>query len=281
MSPLCLLLVAIIVALPIAWLASEFRGSRTLRITLGILSMGVMATCIWALSTLLIRFNYNAWYGGATGDLIRTSLLQIEDGQLDRVLTVWRGLDQQYQPTYENRAQYQTLVEEATRRMRGDVPIEAGSHWDASAFRSETWVGHWEDGYGYWIVINDLGRPFDILRSGNPPTKMHSVSVSPDFTVLKFKEDVRWSHTLTLKNKYEVIHEWFDLEKGAVWETQPMYKLIRASDEQKRMTQQDSAANESQPIRYDKLNVLGSWLRSLASSFGDIAMLGQVAMAQV
>ena len=201
------LLIAIIIALPTAWLASEFRDNRILRITLGILAIGVTATCVWTLNAVLTRFNYNAWYGSATGDLIRTSLAQIEDGHLDRVLKVWRGFDQQYKPSYENRANYKGLVEEATRRMRGDVPIDAGSPWDASVFRSDTWVGHWEDDYGYWIVINDLGRPFDIVRSGDPPTKMHSVTVSLDFTVLKFKEGDQWSHTLTLTNKFEASHD--------------------------------------------------------------------------
>lgn len=242
MSPLALLLIAIIIALPIAWLISEFRGSRTLRITLGILAIGATATCIWALSNVLTRFNYNAWHGGATGDLLRTSLAQIEDGHLDRVLRVWRGLDQQYQPTCENRANYKGLVEEATLRMRGDVPIEAGSPWDASAFRSDTWVGHWEDGNGYWIVINDVGRPYDIVQSGQPRSMVHAVSVSSDFRVLTFKEGDQWLHTLTLKNKYEASYEWFDLRRGDVWEIRPVYKLIRASDQQKAMTQQDGHA---------------------------------------
>lgn len=247
MTPPGFLLIAIIIiGLPIAWLVSEFRGGRVLRIALGLLAIGVVATC-WALSTIVSRFNYNAWYGGATGDLISTSLHEIEDGNLDRVLRVWRGLDQQYHPTYENRARYKQLVEEATRRMRGDVPIESGSPWDASVFTSETWLGHWEDGKGYWIVVNDVGRPFDILQSGQPRPKMHSVTVSPDFTVLKFKEGERWLHTLTLKNKYEAIYEWFDLEKGSVWETGAMYKLIRASAEQKKMTH-DNPANGRQPI---------------------------------
>lgn len=251
MSPLGFLLIAIIVGLPIAWLVSEFRGSRPLRISLGILAIGLMATCIWALSSVLTRLNYNAWYGGATGDLISTSLQQIEDGHLDRVLKVWRGLDQQYRPTYENRARYDELVKEATARMRGDVAIEVGSTWDASAFRSETWLGHWEDGYGYWIVINDIGRPFDVLQSGQPRAKAHDVSVSPDFRVLKFKEGDQWQHTLRLKNKYEADYEWLDLQKGTVRETRPVYKLIRALEEQKAMTQQDGPANRSQPVQPD------------------------------
>ena len=66
--------------------------------------------------------------------------------------------------------------------------------------------------------------------------------MSPDFTVLKFKEGDQWLHTLRLRNKYEASYEWTDLEKGAVWKTNPIHKLIRASDQQKKMTQQDKAA---------------------------------------
>jgi hypothetical protein len=245
MSPLGFLLIAIVVALPIAWLASEFRGSRALRISLGILAIALMTLCAWTLNTVHTRFTYNAWYGTATGDLISTSLQQIEDGHLDRVLKVWRGLDQQYRPTYENRAHYDELVKDATARMRGATPIEVGSAWDSSVFKSKTWLGHWEDGFGYWIVINDIGRPFDVVQSGQPRAKVHDVFISPDFRVLKFKEGDRWLHTLTLKNNYEASYEWFDLQKAMVWETRPVYKLIRASDEQKAMTQQDGPANRS------------------------------------
>jgi hypothetical protein len=248
MSTLGFLLIAIIICLPIAWLLSEFHDNRTLRITLGILALGVMSTCIWALSSMLIQFNYNAWYGGATGKLLSTSLKQIEDGHFDRVLKIWRGLNQQFHPTYENRARYKDLVEEATQRMRGDVSIEAGSLWDASVFRPETWVGHWEDANGYWIVINDIGKPFDIVQSGQPRSKVHSISVSSNFIVLKFKEGDQWLHTLTLKNKYEASYEWLDLEKGTVWQTRPIYKLVRASDEQKKMTQQNGLTNTNQGI---------------------------------
>lgn len=251
MSPLGFFLLAIIGAWPIAWLISEFRGGRTLRISLGILAIGTSTLCTWVLSTVVTRFNYNAWYGGATSDLISTSLQQIEDGHLDRVLKVWRGFDQRYQPTYENRARYRELVEEATLRMRGEVPIESGLNWDASAFSAETWKGHWDDGYGYWIVINDVGRPFDIMQSGQPRAEVHSVSVAPDFTVLKFKEGEQWLHTLTLKNKYEASYEWFDLTEGKVWEMRSIYKLIKAAEEQKKMTQQAAGAKNGFSIQLD------------------------------
>jgi hypothetical protein len=133
-------------------------------------------------------------------------------------------------------------VDEATARMRGDAPIESGSPWDASIFGPETWLGHWEDGSGYWIVIEHLGKSFDIVQSGRSRAEVHSVSISPDFRVLKFKEGDRWQHTLTLKNKYEASEEWFDLQKGTVWETRPVFKLIRATDGQKTMPQQDASS---------------------------------------
>jgi hypothetical protein len=133
--------------------------------------------------------------------------------------------------------------------MRGEVPIEAGSAWDASVFSSETWLGQWEGEYGLWIVINDLGRPFDVVQSGEPRAKVHDVWTSPDFRILRFKEGDQWQHTLTLKNKYEAEHAWVDLPKGTIRGTRPMHRLIRASEDQKAMTQQGGATNGSQPIR--------------------------------
>lgn len=207
---------------------SGLYKSRLLRAFLLVLLLGVACACVWAFTTVALTLDYSAWYGYATSDLIKTSIHEIEDGNLGRVLTVWRGLERQYQPTYENRAKYDTLVAEATRRMRGDVPIEPGSPWDATAFSGETWDGHWEDDSGYWLVIDSDHEPFDIVRSGDFPNAMESVTASPDFTVLKFKEGDKWLHTLTLKNKYELSHEWFDVEKGRVWESVTMHKLVRA-----------------------------------------------------
>lgn len=239
MSPLGLFLIVIIIALPVAWMVSEFRCNRSLRITSGVLALGGVTVSVWALSTVTTRFNYNAWYGHATGELIGTSIHEIENGHFDHVLKVWRGLHRQYHPTYENRAGYQKLVEEATSLMRRDSSIDPGTAWDASEFERGTWVGHWENEHGYWLVVNDGDDPFDIIRSGDPLTKMHSVFASPDFAVLKFKEGDKWSHTLTLQNKYEAVQEWFD-GKGTVWKTETMHKLVRATSEQKGTTQQSS-----------------------------------------
>ncbi len=246
MTLLEFLIIVIIFGLPIGWIASEFQNRRVLRVFLGLLTIAAISVCVWIHSMISFTFNYNAWYGGATGRLIDTSLQQIEDGHLERTLKIWRGLNRQYHPTYENRARYDELTEEATARLRGDVLIEKGSPWDAAPFDAKTWLGHWEDGFGYWMVIDSSytpKRPFDIVQAGQPRPAITSISISPDFRVLTFTEGSKWRHTLTLKNKYEASYEWFDLQKGVVWQNQPIYKLIRASDEQKKMTQADAASS--------------------------------------
>jgi hypothetical protein len=241
------LIVLLVIAVPIIWLVSEFHGGRGLRIGLGILSIGVVTVVTSGVNDVLTRFNYNAWYGSATGELISSSIKQIEDGRTDRVLKVWRGLGQQFHPTYENRAKYSELVEEAVTRIRGDVPIESDSPWDASEFTSEAWVGHWEDGNGYWIVVDAFGQRGDVVQSGQPRAKVHSVSLSPDFKTLKFKEGDLWLHTLTLKNKYEASYEWFDLQKGSIWQTRPIYKLVKPSEAPQRITESEVPGTKIEP----------------------------------
>ena len=121
--------------------------------------------------------------------------------------------------------------------MRGDVPIATGSEWDVSIFSEATWKGHWQNDSGFWLVI-ESSLPVRVLRSGDPPTRMHSVSLSTDSKTLKFHEGDQWSHTLTLKNKNEAGHEWFDLKQQTIWKTDAMHKLVQASEDQKRPTQQ-------------------------------------------
>ena len=184
----------------------------------------------------LSRWNYNAWYGGASKELIDTTVAQIEDGNIDRVMSVLRRLKLDYRPTYENRAHYDELINEAVSQMRGDVDLQ-GSKWDTSPFTRETWVGHWENDTGFWIVINDI-LDFGVVRSGDDMPKMTNVVVSADFASLTFTEGDQWRHELTLVNKYESKHVWRHLDNGAVWQTDTLHKLIRATPAQRPFTQQ-------------------------------------------
>jgi len=184
----------------------------------------------------LSRWNYNAWYGCASKDLVETTVTQIEDGNIDRVMSVLRRLNLDYRPTYENRAHFDELVSEAVSQMNGDGDLQ-GTKWDPSTLTRETWIGHWENDTGFWIVINHI-LDFDIVRSGDNMTKMANVSLSDDFTSLTFTEDDRWRHELTLKNKYESTHVCRDLANNSVWRTDTLHKLRRATPEQRAFTQQ-------------------------------------------
>ena len=238
MNGLGILLILLLIVLPAAWLVAEFKAGRPVRIVLGVLVLGLVALLAYGLGQMLTAFNHNAWFGGATKDLVETSIEQIEDGHSERVLRAWRALSAQYQPTYENRAGYKALVEGATKAMTGDAEIVSNPKWTGQPFNSKTWLGHWENDTGFWIVINDVARPFDVVRSGDSPPRMHSVTVSEDFKILRFKEGELWLHTLTLNNKYEASHEWFDLKAQKIWQIDTLHKLRRATDPERSVTQQ-------------------------------------------
>jgi hypothetical protein len=234
-APQAFLVLLIVVALPIAWLASEFGRRRPIRIALGVAAIASTMGVAYIVGDLS-RWNYNAWYGGASKELIDTTVTQIEDGNIDRVMSVLRRLKLDYRPTYENRAHYDELINEAVSKMRGDVDLQ-GSKWDTSPFTRETWVGHWENDTGFWIVINDI-LDFGVVRSGDDMPKMTNVVVSGDFASLTFTEGDQCRHELTLVNKYEAKHVWHHLDNGTVWQTDTFHKLIRATPAQRPFTQQ-------------------------------------------
>ena len=111
---------ALLIGLPIGWLASEFSKYRALRIVLGILALCTVAFCTWTTNALLTHIQYNQMYGFATRDLIDASLEQIDKGHTDRVQKAWRGIKGKYLPDYESRANYDVLVTEAVEAMRQD-----------------------------------------------------------------------------------------------------------------------------------------------------------------
>lgn len=184
----------------------------------------------------MLRFNYNSSYGGATKDLVDTTIAQIEDGRLDRVISVLRRLKLDYKPTYENRAHYDDLVRDAVEQMRGQAELR-GTKFDTSAFTGDSWIGHWENDTGFWLIITQLGD-LQITRSGDNLPKMEKVVVADDFSSLSFVEGDHWRHELKLVNKYEAIHTWRDLRNDTVWRSSTLYKLIRTTPEQRAYTQQ-------------------------------------------
>lgn len=108
MLPLILILV---IALPIAWFLSEFQNYRWLRILLGCAAIAMSFLVAGGVGSIE-HLNANAWYGGASENLIDTTVEELEKGNVEQVIKELKLLQEQFQPTYENRARYDKLIEE-------------------------------------------------------------------------------------------------------------------------------------------------------------------------
>jgi uncharacterized protein YbgA (DUF1722 family) len=109
-------LLFLIIAFPIAWAISEFKGSRKVRLALGVGAMA-MSFGLAALVGMLQQFNYNTWFGEYTKKLVDATVQQLEAGNTTNVLSAFKQLQGAYQPTYENRAKYNLLVSNAVSSM--------------------------------------------------------------------------------------------------------------------------------------------------------------------
>jgi hypothetical protein len=108
------------IAAPVAWFASEFQHRRWLRIAAGAAALSMCFGVAFLAGTLQM-FNANAWFGSATKDLIDATIEELEAGRQERVLSALKKLQHEYRPTYENRARYDELAEQAAANMRGDA----------------------------------------------------------------------------------------------------------------------------------------------------------------
>ncbi|QDT54050.1 hypothetical protein Pan44_20770 [Caulifigura coniformis] len=116
------LILFLCLAMPVAWLASEFQARRGLRIALGCCAIG-MCYAVAAGVGSFERFNSKAWYGSASKGLIDTTLLELEAGNTGKVIEALKSLHSKFEPTYENRARYDHLVNEYIVRL-GHRPEE-------------------------------------------------------------------------------------------------------------------------------------------------------------
>ncbi len=216
-----------------AWLIAVVPA-RGVRFLVGVILLGLVGVLSGliggSIGCILQHIDDNVYFSAATEQLIRTSVRALDEGHLDRVKAGWGGLERLYQPTYENRAGYSRLVEEAAARMRGDVPIEPGSAWDPAAFRWETWAGHWEDGTGFWLVIHGNAARPRVCRSGGPPWEITGVTLAADFSEMKCDGGRGGSFTIRLKNRRQAGIEWSDPRAPAGM----LDKLVRAGGEEKK-----------------------------------------------
>jgi hypothetical protein len=114
----------LIVTLPIAWLLSEFQPRRWLRILLGCLALTMAFGVAWVVGSLE-QLNSNIWYGAASKDLVENTIRAIEKGDADKVVDELRVLSNSFEPTYENRANYDKLVENYVRALSDSPTFHA------------------------------------------------------------------------------------------------------------------------------------------------------------
>ena len=220
----------VILLLMATWLVSEFRAQRSIRMLLGLL---VMVPCLlWAtLAGFTSELEMNMWFGGATRDLIHESVEQLEQGNVDHVTTVFRGLSEQYEPTYEYRANYDVLVNEAVARLRGDVAITPGDAWDVPASRKKIWAGYWEgEDHDVWMVITGGDyRALRVVWHDHPGTPVEEMSLSEDETVMTFLNRIGVEYTLTLTGPREVTLSRAGSGYGAPGKPVRLHKFVRPS----------------------------------------------------
>jgi len=119
MQPIHVVTLILVVATPMAWAASEFQDRRWLRLTLGSLAISFCFGVAFLVGSL-DRLNSNAWFGSASRQLVDTTVSELEAGRQQHVLESLKQLQNDFAPTYENRARYDVLVNEAVERMRGE-----------------------------------------------------------------------------------------------------------------------------------------------------------------
>ena len=112
--PLLLILIILSIAIPIAWLLSEFYSDRPARIALGVLAIATsfgIASLVGSIVRGLEGMRANVYFSEATKDLIQNTIIELENNRPDVVLRELKNLRSEFRPTYETRDEYDTLVD--------------------------------------------------------------------------------------------------------------------------------------------------------------------------
>ena len=115
-------ILAIVIVCPIFWFVSEFKAKRPIRLIFGVLSL-LSALLVAFVIGHLEQFNYNVWYGQATSELLEVSITGLHQGQSEVVLEKWKALNQEFQPTYRNKAAKKPLLQFLDLRCRNPLTL--------------------------------------------------------------------------------------------------------------------------------------------------------------
>jgi hypothetical protein len=112
-----ILLFIITAALPIAWLVAEYKARPEVRRILGIVTI-LWSFGVASLVGLLQNFNANVYFTQATKDLLSSSVVHLKAGKTEAVIREWTRANDEFQPTYENRARYRQIVDQTIEGMK-------------------------------------------------------------------------------------------------------------------------------------------------------------------
>ncbi|MHB0960072.1 MAG: hypothetical protein ACYC0X_19945 [Pirellulaceae bacterium] len=124
------LVILLLIVVPVCWLVSEFQSRAWLRISLGVAAIGMSYFVAWVVGSLTM-LRYNAHYGSASAELVETVIANVEAGNDEPLLRELKSLKEEYHPTYENRANYDKLVNDFVSRMKAP-PQQSGASDDAA-----------------------------------------------------------------------------------------------------------------------------------------------------
>jgi hypothetical protein len=115
----------VVMMLPIVWVLSEFQARVWLRLLLGGCTICASYGVFYIVGTFE-RLSYNSWYGIATRALIHAEIEAIEADRVVLVTAELKRLYEEFDPTYENRADYDRLAAEAAKRIAAGISNNSG-----------------------------------------------------------------------------------------------------------------------------------------------------------
>lgn len=116
----CVLTISILLFL--CWSVAEFKVKKSwIRFVLGVFTLAswlILLDLAIPLFNVCEKFNYNAHYGSASKQLIDTIIEKIEKRETEKILECLKKLQKEFHPSYENRANYDELINEAVKGMK-------------------------------------------------------------------------------------------------------------------------------------------------------------------
>ncbi|MEN8848063.1 MAG: hypothetical protein ABF377_08335 [Akkermansiaceae bacterium] len=122
MSPLALFILALVVLFPIGWIIGESKNKPMVRRVCGIGAF-VFALLVGVIVGLLQRLQYNADYSFSSKELFEQTVLSLKNEKTDEVLKQYEKLSEVYSPTYENRANFDEVVNAAAESLKKEASI--------------------------------------------------------------------------------------------------------------------------------------------------------------